>query len=321
VTADRRLPIAGPILVTGAAGFAGSHLLDLLATRDGDEVIAWHRPTTTNTRQIARTRWAAVDLLDRAAVVDAIGRTRPGAVYHLAGAAHVGRAWDRTVSTFEANVLGTHHLLDALRASELTIPVLIVSSAMVYQPAARPLTESHPLVPANPYGVSKLAQELLATRSVADGVDVRIARAFNHVGPRQAPTYAASDFARQIAEIEMGRRDPTIFVGNLEARREVTDVRDTVRAYELLLTRGQTARPYNVCSGNAIPIREVLDRLVANARVPVSVRVDSDRFRPQDVPLLEGDPARIRDELGWRPSIPVDGTLEALLEYWRGEVR
>jgi len=219
------------------------------------------------------------------------------------------------------NVLGTHYLLDALRQHQVRVPLLITSSAMVYRPAPERLTESHPLIPGNPYGVSKLAQELLATRSVPEGVDVRIARAFNHVGPRQDPSFAASDFAKQIAEIEAGRREPTISVGNLQARREVTDVRDTVRAYALLLTRGQTARPYNVCSGQAIAIGEVLDRLVAKARVPVTVRVDSARFRPQDLPLLEGDPTRSREELGWTPSITIDDTLDAVLEYWRGVIR
>lgn len=311
----------GPILVTGAAGFAGSHLLDLLAARRDADLIAWHRPSSAPVRRVPRTRWDGVDLLDRASVVDAIRRARPAAIYHLAGAAHVGRAWDRTASTFEVNVLGTHHLLEAIRANDLAVPMLITSSAMVYRPAPEPLTESHPLIPTNPYGVSKLAQELLATRSVPDGVDVRIARAFNHVGPRQNPSFAASDFARQIAAIEAGRREPVICVGNLDARREVTDVRDTVRAYELLLTRGRTARPYNVCSGHAIAIRDVLDRLVARARVRVDVRVEPERFRPQDVPLLEGDPTRIREELGWTPSIPVEDTLDAVLEYWRGEIR
>jgi GDP-4-dehydro-6-deoxy-D-mannose reductase len=199
--------------------------------------------------------------------------------------------------------------------------MLVASSAMVYRPASERLTEAHPLVPANPYGVSKLAQEMLATRSLGEGIDIRIARAFNHVGPRQDPSFAASDFARQIAEIEAGRREPTICVGNLDARREVTDVRDTVRAYELLLTRGRTARPYNVCSGQAIAIREVLDRLVAKARVPVNVRVETERFRPQDVPLLEGDPTRIREELGWRPSFSIENTLDAVLEYWRSQIR
>src|SRR6185295_18664289 len=145
------------------------------------------------------------------------------------------------------NVRGTHYLLEALRDAKLAIPVLVPSSAMVYQPAGEPLSELHPIGPPNPYGVSKLAQEMLALHAAADGVSIRVARSFNHVGPRQDPSFAASGFARQIAEIEAGRREPEIAVGNLQARREVTDVRDTVRAYRLLVERGQTARPYNVC--------------------------------------------------------------------------
>jgi GDP-4-dehydro-6-deoxy-D-mannose reductase len=241
-------------------------------------------------------------------------------VYHCAGAAHVGRAWDDTEPTFAVNVRGTHHLLEALRAAQLAIPVLIPSSAMIYQPAGEPLTEEHPIGPPNPYGVSKLAQEMLGIHAAADGVSVRVARAFNHVGPRQDPSFAASGFARQIAEIETGRRQPEIAVGNLQARREVTDVRDTVRAYRLLVERGQPVRPYNVCSGAAIAISEVLDRLVARARVPVRVRVDPARFRPNDNPVLVGDPRRIRDEIGWTPEIPLDRTLDDLLAYWRGQM-
>lgn len=312
--------MSSPTLVTGAAGFAGGHLLDLLA-HSGAELVAWRRPGLARPREIPGTRWEGIDLLDRNAVRNGIQRVRPGAVYHCAGAAHVGRAWDRTAMAFAANVLATHHLLDALRDAALEIPVLVPSSAMVYRPAAERLTEQHPLVPANPYGVSKLAQELLAARTVGDGLDIRIARSFNHVGPRQDPSFAASDFARQIAEIEAGRREPQIFVGNLDVQREATDVRDTVRAYQMLLEHGTTARPYNVCSGEAIAIRDVLDRLVAKARVPVYIRVDEARFRPHDVPLLVGDPRRIREDLGWSPVIPLDQTLDDVLEYWRGEIR
>jgi GDP-4-dehydro-6-deoxy-D-mannose reductase len=309
-------PRRGPILVTGAAGFAGGHLLDLLSA-DGAELIAWHRPGAAPPRHVPGTRWDAIDLLDRDGVVDGIRRARPDAVYHCAGAAHVGRAWDSTSPTFAANVLGTHYLLEALRTAQLRVPVLIPSSALVYRPAPEALTEEHPLLPSGPYGVSKLAQELLAMRAAGDGIEVRVARAFNHVGPRQHPSFAASGFARQIAEIEAGRHEPEIVVGNLKARREVTDVRDTVRAYRLLVERGQTARPYNVCSGHALAIGDVLDRLVARARVPVRARVDEALFRPHDVPLVEGDARRIREELGWVPAIPLERTLDEMLEYWR----
>ena len=307
------------ILVTGAAGFAGSHLLDLLS-RDGVDVVAWHRPGTSPTRAVAKTMWEDVDLLDRRMVADAIRRRPPGAVYHFAGEAHVGRAWEETASTFAINVRGTHFLLEALREVSHAVPILVPSSAMIYQPAGEPLTEDHRLLPSNPYGVSKLAQELLARRAAGDGAGTRIARAFNHVGPRQHPAFAASGFARQIAEVEAGRRDPEIVVGNLQAMREVTDVRDTVRAYRAILERGQTGRPYNVCSGRAMPISDVVEHFVARSRVRVRIRVDAARFRPNDLPIVLGDPSRIRDELGWQPLIPLEQTLDDLLEYWRGEV-
>ena len=309
-----------PILVTGAAGFAGSHLLDLLAA-DGGDLVAWRRPGGKPPRRVERVTWDAVDLLDRAATFAAIARWRPRAVYHCAAAAHVGQAWEHSADTFAVNVRGTHHLLEAVRRASVGAVVLITSSAMVYQPSNEAIREDHALVPPNPYGLSKLAQELLALRAIGDAGDIRIARAFNHVGPRQDPSFAISGFARQIAEIEAGGRAPEIVVGNLDARREVTDVRDTVRAYRAVVDRGARGRPYNVSSGCAHAVGEILERLTAKARVRVDVRVDPGRLRPNDVPLLVGDPTRIREELGWTPTIPLDRTLDDVLEYWRSQTR
>lgn len=306
-------------LVTGAAGFAGSHLVELLG-RDGVEIVGWHRPGGTPPLALPNVRWEAVDLLDAAAVTAAIGRLRPAIVYQCAGEAHVGDSWQQTEATFAANVRGTHRVLDALRRHRVASRVIVPSSAMVYRPSEGPLDEEHPLAPRSPYGVSKLAQELLARRSTEDGVAVTIARPFNHIGPRQSPSFAASSFARQIAEIEAGRRGPEIVVGNLTTRRDLTDVRDTVRAYRLILERGVPGRPYNVCSGHAVPIRELLDLLIARARVTVTVRVDSSRYQPNDLPVIAGDPSRIRDELGWQPEIPLMRTADDLLHYWREHI-
>jgi GDP-4-dehydro-6-deoxy-D-mannose reductase len=307
--------LSNEILVTGAAGVAGSHLLDLLAAGER-AVVAWHRPGGHRPRTVVRTRWEAVDMLDRAQVAGAIARLRPSVVYHCAGAAHVGRSWDSTESTFAVNVRGTHHLLDALERANLAARVLIPSSALVYASASEPLTEAHPLVPDSPYGVSKLAQEMLAQRTNG-AIEAAIARPFNHLGPRQDPYFVASGFARRIADIELGRWPPEISVGNLEARRDFTDVRDTVRAYQLIVERGEPGRPYNVCSGRAIMIRELLDLLLARARVPIAVRADPSRLRPNDAPLIVGDPGRLRDELGWTPAIPLEQTLDDLVAYWR----
>lgn len=306
-----------PTLVTGASGFAGGHLLDLLCT-DTSGLVGWHRPGGTPPRAVAGTTWEPVDLLDRTAVRDAIERLRPGIVYHCAGAAHVGRSWDRTESTLATNVRATHYLLDALSRAQVEARVLIPSSAMVYASAARALTEDDPLIPSSPYALSKLAQEQLGLRP-HDGLQVLIARAFNHFGPRQDPMFVASGFARRIADIERGRWAPEISVGNLDAHRDLADVRDTVCAYRLIVERGAARRPYNVCSGRAVAIRDLLDMMIARARVPLTVKIDPARYRPNDVPLLLGDPRRLHDELGWTAQIPIEQTVDDLLEYWRSE--
>jgi GDP-4-dehydro-6-deoxy-D-mannose reductase len=305
------------VLVTGAAGFAGSHLVELLAADSDVVLLAWHRPGGRPPYHIPRTTWEAVDLLNAADVHRAIARARPDTVYHCAGAAHVGRSWGNTVSTFETNVRCTHHLLEALRIVGHETRVLITGSAMVYQPSSEPLTEEHALVPPSPYGLSKLAQELLAVRTSAGPLSVTIGRAFNHIGARQDPSFAASGFARQIAEIEAGRREPEVVVGNLDARRDTMDVRDTVRAYRTIAERGRPGRPYNVATGHAVAIGEMLEIMRAQSRVPVRVRVDPGRFRPNDLPALVGDSSRLRQELGWTPAIPLSQTLDDLLTYWR----
>ena len=305
-----------PILVTGAAGFAGSHLIERLLA-GGADVVAWQRPGRTAPIVSERVRWEAVDLLDRAAVSERITRDRPGTVYHCAAAAHVGRAWDHTTPTFEVNVRGTHHLLEALKAATPSCVVFIPSSAMVYRPSEHPIKEDAPIQPSNPYGLSKLAQERLTLLAMDDGLDVRVGRAFNHVGPRQDPSFAASGFAKQIAEIEAGRRPAEIVVGNLEARREATHVQDTVRAYQTIVERGTPGRPYNVSSGQAYAIGEILDRLISKARLKVNVRVDPARLRQNDIPVFVGDPTRLRDELGWEPVIELERTLTDVLDYWR----
>ncbi len=304
-----------PTLVTGAAGFAGGHLLDLLS-REGHDVVAWHRRGSEPTRNLPGVRWQVVELLDKSAVARAVEDNRPQAVYHCAGAPHVGRSWETAEATLAVNALGTHNLIESLRDRAADARILIPSSALVYRPLGAPLGEDQPLVPASPYGLSKLAQELVGSGN-PEGPIVCIARPFNHFGPRQAPWFAASGFARQIADIEAGLSAPVIAVGNLAAMRDLTDVRDIVRAYRLVLERGIPGRPYNVCSGRAIEMRALLDMLLERARVPIRVVPDPSRYRPNDLPLVVGDPTRIREELGWRPEIPLEQTLDDLLSFWR----
>ena len=322
------------VLVTGAGGFAGSHLVDLLAG-SGLAITGWRRSLTGSRRaEPVEARpdasahqdgptitWRAVDLLDGDAVRRALAELRPDTVYHCGGAAHVGHSWTVARETLAANVLGTHHLLEGLRASGVSSRVLIPGSSLVYRQSDRALTEDDPIGPSSPYALSKLAQEMLGRRGLdEDRQQVFLTRSFNHIGPRQEPSFAAPGFARQIAMIEAGRIEPTIEVGNLEASRDLTDVRDTVRAYRDIVERGRPGVVYNVCSGRAHRIREVLDRLIALSRVKVDVRVDPTRYRPSDTPILLGNPGRLERETAWKPAIPLDQTLSDLLDYCRKRV-
>jgi GDP-4-dehydro-6-deoxy-D-mannose reductase len=314
-----------PILVTGAAGFAGSHLLDLLTTQaDGPSaIVGWHHPSTAAPTSFAGARapgvtWQGVDLRDPAAVREAVAAVRPAAVYHLAGAANQGGSWAQTTDTLAINVMGTAHLVDALRLTGLRPRLLVISSATIYRPSNEALDEDAPIGPTSPYGLSKLAQEMVTRQALhADDPPALIVRSFNHIGPRQTPDFVAASFARQLAAIEAGRAEPVLSVGNLDARRDLMDVRDTVRAYRAIMRDGVPGRAYNVCAGRAIAIRELLDELVRLTKVKVEVRLDPARLRPSDQPLVLGRHDRLTQDTGWRPEIPMTQTLADLLDYWR----
>jgi GDP-4-dehydro-6-deoxy-D-mannose reductase len=312
----------GPVLVTGAAGFAGSHLLDALLARDAI-VEGWARPDTPAFfgHLPPGVRWRNVELLDRAAVREALADFRPSVIFHLAGAAHVGQSWGAVASTVEVNVMGTENVLEADRVLSLGAGILVPCSASVYRDSSEPLTEEAELAPASPYAVSKLAQEQLGVRAAQDGQRVFVTRPFNHIGPRQAPTFATASFARQIAYLERGATSAVMRVGNLEPRRDLTDVRDTVQGYISVVERGSPGVVYNICSGRAPRMRDVLDGLRARAAVPIDVEIDPALYRPHDAPVVLGDHARLTRATGWRPTITLERTLDELLAFWREVVR
>jgi GDP-4-dehydro-6-deoxy-D-mannose reductase len=198
--------------------------------------------------------------------------------------------------------------------------VLITSSAHIYGSSPDAIDESHPIAPDSPYALSKVAQELVGCGNGGHPHSY-IARPFNHFGPRQDASFVSAAFAKQVAEIEAGLVPPQLHVGNLEPRRDLTDVRDTVRAYRLIVERGTPDRPYNICRGEAVRVRDLLDRLLAAASVPIEVVQDPSRYRPNDSPTLMGDPGRAHAELGWSATIPIERTAADLLEYWRSRVR
>jgi GDP-4-dehydro-6-deoxy-D-mannose reductase len=310
--------VAALPLITGATGFAGGHLLERLVGQ-GSGVHAWaHRggqpPRGPSPITVPSVIWTAVDLLDRQAVRDALGAARPSVIYHCAGLADLQDAWRAPATALRVNVLGTHNLLEAARDLGLSCRVLVTGSAEVYSPRMTELSEDDPLGPAHAYGVSKLAQEMTAAASPLPAL---LARPFKHAGPRQSAAYVTSAFAQQIAEIETGRHEPVLRVGNLDAQRDITDVRDTVRAYHALAETGVPRRPYNVCSGRAYSMRRLLDILLSLTSARVRVEVDPARLRPSDNPVILGSHARLTADTGWTPVIPIEQTLTDVLEYWR----
>jgi GDP-4-dehydro-6-deoxy-D-mannose reductase len=311
--------LRGPVLITGATGFAGGHLVESLAP--SHRLVGWGRSTPRP--EIARLiESQAVDLLDREQVRSAIASLRPATIFHLAGAPQVAESWRDTTKPLAGNVLATSHLLDAIRRAGLTCRVLVTGSAAVYAPSDSPIKEDDTLAPGNPYALSKLAQEQLAMRAFADdGLDVVMVRPFNHTGPRQPPAFVAPSMARQIALIEQGDVEPVIRVGNLDARRDFTDVRDVVRAYMSLAERGASGEIYNVGSGVGRTIQSLLDALRSRARTEVRVEVDPDRLRPAETSALVADTTRLRDRTGWSPQISFESMLDSLLDYWRAETR
>ena len=314
------------VLVTGIAGFVGRHLVDLLRTEHpGVEVFGLVKPHGTPANDLpGRIALIEADLEDTAGVDSALDLVHPDRIIHLAGQSSPHASWTDPAGTIRVNVLGLLHILEAVRKRSLAPRVLVIGSAEEYGVVdARdlPVPEDAPLRPASPYAVSKIAQGYLALQyTLSFQMGIVRTRTFNHTGPGRGEAFAESSFARQIAEIEAGRRRPVLAVGNLEAVRDFSDVRDVVRAYWTLLDRGDAGEVYNVCSGKGIRIRDLLQKLIEISGVDVEVRLDPERLRPSDIPVLVGDPSRLRAATGWAPRIPLDRTLGDLLADWRARV-
>ena len=290
--------------VTGGSGFVGSWLCDHLR-QEGDEVIA---PET--------------DVTDASAIAQAVAEAAPEAIYHLAGLAHVGDSWKDPAETFRVNALGTLHVLQAAITSGATPTLLIVSSAAVYGDLGAdgdPITEDAPLRPASPYAASKVAAEYLGLQAhLGEGLPVVTVRPFNQVGPGQLPDYVVSALARRIASAERSGAD-TVSSGPLDARRDLTDVRDAVRAYRLLVARGVPGEVYNLCSGTDVSIAEVADRLLAMASRPLELVPDPALDRKVDVSVQRGDCRKLRETTGWEPRFSLEESLRDVLAHWRAE--
>jgi len=315
-------------LITGGYGFVGRHLANYLASC-GDDVAVTYLPTAqkgapestaleTPFPRIAQS--IALDVTDRGSVFQLISLAQPDAIYHLAGRTFVPEAETDFQAVLDANLNGTLNVLEAVANHSPKTKVLTVSSAEVYGdpwPGSLPYTESSVLRPASNYGVTKAAADLMAFKfAFRNGVDVVRARPFPHIGPGQSDKFAISSFAKQVAEIKLGRREAVIKVGNLEAKRDYSDVSDIVRGYRDALLNGKRGEAYNLCSGQSVEIGDLLKRIIKIGEVEAEVEVDPDRVRPIEVPDLYGSYQKAQKDFGWRPRIDLDGTLSSIFAFW-----
>jgi GDP-4-dehydro-6-deoxy-D-mannose reductase len=334
------------VLITGITGFVGSHLLDyitkisesasppisvtdyktgaLIVPNPAIKVYGLKRPRSPMDNIYSSAELLDCDITDYHSVQAVINTVKPDRIFHLAAQSYVPLSWAAPQATFTINVLGTLNILEAMRQKSPNARMLFAGSSEEYgmvKPSECPITEDQPLRPLSPYGVSKVAGELLCRQYVRSyNLHVVTTRAFNHTGPRRGDVFATSDFAKQIARIEKGLAKPTITVGNLEAQRDWTDVRDMVHAYWLALEHCVPGEPYNVCSGRTISISDMLHILLGLSRVKMAVVNDPARMRPSDVPLLRGSSDKFHQLTGWKPTIPFAKTLQDLLDYWREKV-
>ena len=315
------------ILITGITGFVGSHFADFALDR-GLEVYGscrWRSKTENIDHLHDRVQLIESDLRDLSSVQNLVETARPDFIVHLAAQSYVAASWHTPAETFITNVISQVNLLEAIRSHHETAPrFLVIGSSEEYglvREDELPIRETNALRPLSPYAVSKVTQDLMGYQYFKSyGLPIVRARAFNHEGPRRGDVFVTSSFARQIAEMEVGRREPILHVGNLEAQRDYTDVRDIVRGYWQLLEDGEPGEVYNLCSGRSWSIRMVLNVLLSEAKIRPAVREDPDRLRPSDVPVLVGDGTKMRNALRWEPRIPFEKTLKDLLAYWRSRM-
>jgi len=313
------------ILITGVTGFVGSHLAEYCLSLDQQvEVIGtcrWRSRRENIEHLEDAINLYECDLRDASSVKTLLADIQPERIFHLAAQSYVPSSWNSPGETITTNVIGQLNIFEAMRETNSTASIQIAGSSEEYglvHPEEAPITEKNPLRPLSPYAVSKVAQDMLAYQYFQSyGLKVVRTRAFNHTGPRRGDVFVTSNFAKQIAEIEAGQRPPVIHVGDLNPKRDFTDVRDIVRAYWLSLEHCSLGEVYNVASGKAYRIKEVLKILLDNSGQDIEVVEAPERLRPSDVPLLLGDNSRFCKATGWVPEIPFEQTAKDLLDYWR----
>jgi GDP-4-dehydro-6-deoxy-D-mannose reductase len=312
------------VLVTGITGFAGSHLVDYMLGMSGLEIYGlyrWRSPLENIQHVLDRIQLRECDLRDAFSVRDVIEEVKPDRIFHLAAQSFVPTSWSAPTESLVTNIVGQLNIFEAVRKTGIQPLIQLACSSEEYglvHDHELPITEDNPLRPLSPYAVSKVGQDLLGYQYfMSYQMPIIRTRGFNHEGPRRPPVFVLSDFARQVAEIERGIRPPVLRVGNLDAQRDFTDVRDMVRGYWLALEKGRPGEVYNICSGRSYSVREVVDLLLGFTKVKIKVEQDPRRLRPSDVPVLRGDCTKFTRETAWQPEIPFEQTVEDLLAYWR----
>ncbi len=316
------------VLITGVTGMVGSHLADYCLERGDIEVYGtrrWRSPLDNIAHITEQITLVECDLRDQAGVRRAIEEVQPEMIFHLAAQSFVPTSWAAPADTMATNAIGQIHLLEALRDLDMAdVPFQIAGSSEEYGlvlPEETPIKETNPLRPLSPYAVSKVTQDMLGYQYHRSfGLRTVRTRAFNHEGPRRGDVFVTSNFAKQIALIEAGATPPVIEVGNLSARRDWHDVRDTVRAYWLAAERGEPGDVYNIGRGEAHEVKSMLDLLLGMTDAPIEVRQVPERMRPSDVELLLCDPTKFHQATGWEATIPLEQTLRDTLDYWRARV-
>ena len=310
-----------PILITGGTGFVGSHLLEYLQTLGYRQIhlTSYNPPDQWFLDRLPASNIHQLDLTDQAKTKQLLNKLHPVEIYHLASIAVVGGSFDSLSKILDNNIKLQLSLLTAVKELQLSSRVLIVGSADEYgvsYPDELPMNELHPFRPVNPYAVSKITQDMLAyVYFKAYGLDIVRARPFAHIGERQSDAFSVASFAKQIVLVEKGKQK-SLKVGNLEAYRDFTDVKDVVKAYHLLMTQGESGEVYNIGSGQKIKMSQLLNELIALAQVPIKVEVDQARLRPADIDVMLADIQKIKN-LGWQPEISLKETLKRVLNYWR----
>ena len=318
------------VLITGITGFAGSHLAEyILEHQPGVEVYGirrWRSRIENVEHLLDKIQIVESNIVDSSSVKALIADVRPDKIFHLAAQSFVPSSWNAPAESLTTNILGQLNIFEALRESKLmdTWVQIACSSeeyGMVY-PDEIPIRETNPLRPLSPYAVSKVTQDVLAYQYfMSYGIKAVRTRGFNHTGPRRGEVFVCSNFSKQVVEIERKKRPPVLYVGNLEARRDFTDVRDMVRAYWLSTEKCEPGEVYNICTGSSVSIQDLLQLVLSHTNLQIEVRQDPSRLRPSDVPLLEGDCSKFQQATGWKPEIPFRQTLSDIMDYWRDRIR